>query len=710
MKISTADEQIKVYCRIISDETSHQYPVCVNLADNHSVELVEMKDQSAFEVFSKRDKIFNSPVKANKENFVEMNEFVPTVENFKFDRIFGESDSMESIFRCIDFSLEYSHCLISINRSNLLTSKNGLIASTLNLAQEKGFSIEVGMASIILGQVQSVFKGYRKIENLFCGIKNLFELEYFNPKKVKEDIYVTTLILEKERIKTCVQFADISQLSKYTEVLGKILTNCNFFKDGHIQAKDPLVQMLTKTICFGGKIHIFGHIQPSLPFLNSNRLLLYYIDNIIQNRQKNRNAYTELLLKEVRKLQKVNLNAVKQQNDLSTQVMLLKEQLKEESQKPKNPKFCETVQESSEEYIKTQDSQKESQRAPRELVDMYEKMCASLNSSENRCQELKDMCLYAEKQKTDLVDRVKMLDVTVSNYASQVKKLESDLRLERGISNDLEKLVNKHKNEIQVLETSLETLSNTIKTNKIPQYSHIDADDIHAHYYEHTTALVQTFYALDELKNYYIEDLESKYNNLVTKYNNRQEELILAGREMIEYYDLMLEEQDSELKSRIADIEEENEDKSINIQILTEKVQVLSEKVQSFDELTQKCEELNNLLTNTKKSCSEEYNKKLLENSHQLKMRLKSKLSSLKSEYVKELEDLTDKVNLLESEKQKLVKKNNQLLVQLTEKDVKQEKFLKDVRAEYEINIKKLKEDIDALKIMNLPKSKRNNK
>lgn len=702
MKISPADEQIKVYCRVISDETSHQYPVCVNLANSCSVELFELKDQTAFEVFSKRDKIVNSPTRVNKENPVHVNEIVPCVENFSFDRIFGESDSIESIFKCLDLNLEYNHCVISINRSNLLTLKNGLIVHTLNLACEQGFLIDIGMANITLGQVQSVYKGYKRIENLVSGIRHLFDQEYFNPKRVKEDIYVTTFVLEKERIRTCVQFVDISQLSKYTETLGKILTNCNFIKDGLMQAKDSLVQMLTKTICFGGKIHIFGHIQPSLPFLNSNRVLLYYIDNIIQNRQKNRNAYTELLLKEVRKLQKVNTDVVKQQNELSTQVMLLKEQLKEESQIPKCSKILEAVEETNEEYNKTQDSQvlKENNKVSTELVDMYEKVCASLKACENRCQELKDRCIYAEKQKTDYQDKVKMLDVTVSNYASQVKKLESELRLERGISNDYESLVKKQQCEKQVLESSLESLSNTIKTNKISHSPNQDLDQIHTHYYEQISSLYQAFIAYDLAKSSHLEDIEFKYNNLVQKYNTRQSELMKAGKDLIDSYEHLLEEQDSALKSKIVKIQEENEEKS-------KKIQNLSEKIQNFNELTQKCEELNNILANTKKSCSDEYNKKLQENSHQLKLRLKAKLNSIKGEYVKELEELTDQIKTLESEKQKLVKKNNQLATQIAENQAKHEKFVKDLKGMNELQTKKLKEDIEALKIMNFGNTKK---
>ena len=328
MKISTAEDQIKLYLRVIGDDATFQYKKCIKIASRTMLELFDTStDQGVSEGFVKKDRIQNSP-KSNKEALPQpiiLSE--PKQYSFTFDHIFYEDESLEAINNYINIDISYNNCLISLGKSDIFTSKQGFIIKTILYALSSEYKIEIGCASLNSDKIISLTEGYKEVKDIQEAASLLFTLDYFMPRKSRDEINVTTLILSKENEKNYLQFADVHQCGKGIDTLSKVLTNSIFSRDGPIQAKDALVQTLTKSICFGGKIIIIGNIFPTSPYIFQSRSILLYIDNIQKNRYRNRNAYTDLLLKEVRKLQKNNIKYSKKNDELSTQMMLMKDQL-----------------------------------------------------------------------------------------------------------------------------------------------------------------------------------------------------------------------------------------------------------------------------------------------------------------------------------------------------------------------------------------------
>ena len=670
MKISSADDMTRVYCRLIKDDASFQYPSCIKVLSKTTLELIDQSDQVSLDMFAKKDKILNSP-NMNKENHWIKPESSKSIEKYLFDRIFSEHDTLEDISSFLNLDLDYNHCIISICRSNLFASSNGLIPSILRKAIESGYSAEIGMAKINLGSSSSVVKGYKCVNEYVEGFRFLFETEYFNPRKAKDDVYVTTFILTRNEEKSFVQFADISQLSKNTDALAKILTDTEFNRDGGMQACNHLIQILSKSICFGGQIHVFGHIQKTAPYFALNRTILYFMDHIFHNRGKSRNAYSDLLLCEIKKLQKENLK-LKGQGQFSTQIFLTKDQYIEQADKQKKQKLLEIIEEAKDESAEVS----ENFEINNEIQKVGKDSCDSFFKLQNNELEKKVQCL--ENIITSLKTSSKNCESELNNLKEKNKHLEEEIKFYKQTYHSTDHLAARLSEENKALKDKIHGIDLTKQKKSPDKFICDELDSVHRHYYEVMTALVHMYNSYEELMSFRLEEIYNLYSAAVDKYN----------LEIINFQS----NNDQKL------IELENENKSLNGKIM----EISFELQKKNKEIEQNLLEISNMKT----EIQEVTNKVKEENSHNLKKDLKISLNREKKKFQKNIDELEKRNRMLEEQNQLLSQKYNECKTENLNLSTKCDNITEEL-ADTKIKLSNLQENYEYLKKIAECKSKK---
>ena len=402
--MNASDDHITVYVRVLSDDTTGEYNRCIEITSRTSLNLIEISsDQSSNKAFEKKDKIRNSP--PTKDTSVTcqgpINQEIKRYQ-FSFHHIFYENEHLNDIWEHLKIDIRKNNCIICIGKSDTIISKYGLIIQSIKQAFDNNYSIEFGCVGIVADKITSLTNGYQSITNYSETFNLLYCLDYFNPRKLRDEVNVCTMILTKDTERKCIQFTDVNQNCRALDFLKKILTNVDYTRGGDAQAKDPLVQMLTKSICFGGKITVIGNISPIAPFMITTRSILFFTDCIEKHKDKNRSAFIDLLLKEVRKLQKSNLVKDKKHSEISSQVMLLKDQL-------------------STQYNIANNSDYEKKLLENELIVYKEAIKKETGHTQN---DEKSKCddLLAENAKKQV--EIEYLRIENSNLQSLVEKIE----------------------------------------------------------------------------------------------------------------------------------------------------------------------------------------------------------------------------------------------------------------------------------------------
>lgn len=340
------EERVSVVLRLYGDETINQYQRCVSIINRDVIQLSETpehQDINDIEGFVRKDKLAHSPHKSEPGHILDHPEaFSQEISSpkskiketpgdflkekpqlYNFDYVYLENEPVELIVQNLNLDLKKNNCLVSVGRSEALTVKGGMIISMLKRAFDETFEVFISCA-IINTKVQPLIESNREISRFEEGLSLLYSLDYFNPRKPKESLVVTTITLEKQGEKSYLQFVDISQMGKAVENLGLVLTNSE--DSTEIPAKDKLIQVLSKTICSSGKVILLGNINPTIPYYTHSRNTLNFLDNIYKNRHKSKTLYTTLLLRQIERLQKTSNLASRNHEELGTQINQIKEE------------------------------------------------------------------------------------------------------------------------------------------------------------------------------------------------------------------------------------------------------------------------------------------------------------------------------------------------------------------------------------------------
>ena len=679
---SPSEDHIQVYVRALGDDTSFQYSRCIEICSRTSLNLLEQPlGPSIAQGFEKKDKIQNSPPVRESSPPSPPSPCIKSYP-FSFTRIFYESESIDSISTALQLDSSQNRCIISLGRSDTLISKHGLIVKTLLQASESKYSIEVGCLSINSDKFTSLTNGYQRVESLTEILSLLFTLDYFNPRKTRDEINVTTVILTRDLAKTYVQFADIHQLNKGSDVLAKVLTNCHFSRDGSAQAKEPLVQALAKSICFGGKIMVIGNIYPTVPFIIQTRAILYYLDNVEKNKNRNKGAYIELLLKEVRKLQKNNEKLNNRYEEMSSQVMLLKDQLSTQyiqiNQIDIEKKQLENeINQAREKNIIAHDEERYQARNilegnESEIAELREenyqlhgltaKYQEDLKETENKFKRIYERYTTSEKENGDLLQKIKELQYNADQTWKHVLKVESELTQYKSKFKDLEDQ-NKILKEKILEQESSKSANTSIAVDKI---SENEAEKIHLQYYEQIVVLNRALYAMKKHEDTIVNEAQAQYSDLLQEYRTRERFLNSQGREVLRYYLEEIEKHDLRAK-------EKSEEMQRIINQLEDNEKILREELEQ-----------------QKKS-----NVDVKHEIHVFKNKLKEKAKCEIAEFIKKYEEAKEVHKKILNEKNQLMIEKNALIAQgVDEKakiDSERHRFFEEKQLLLE-NIEKLKE------------------
>lgn len=717
MKIANPDEQIKLYIRVLGDDTSFQYPRCIKIPSRNLLELIEIQtDLSASSGFAKRDKIQNSPLSIKESCNQNAITIEPKQYSFTFDYIFNEEDTLESISNYLPLDFSYHNCIISIGKSDIFTSRYGYVLKTISNGLEQGFKVEIGCASLNSDKILSLTEGFKEIKDLHDAGQLLFSLDYFIPRKPRDEINVTTIILTKDTHKTYFQFADINQYGRVIDTLSKVLTNNSFSRGGTVQAKDPLVQILTKSLCFGGKILIFGNIFPTYPYLLQTRSILLYIDNIMQNRFRNRNAYTDLLLKEVRKLHKNILKASKKNEEISSQMLLLKDQLYTQAtqfnqEKNKIELECKKLEfevtEYKDNWIKSELGISESSvnKAYNELENRLNKKEAELIESyklnthlksvlqqlelekkdfDSRYSLVHDRYVKLEKENADYKQKISDLQYSADQTWKHITVIESDLSQTKSKLQESEKNCKKMKDalsELEIAKTALLLSSQTPRNEEV--YSLGPQQSLHTQYYELLVIMWRFTLGLKEEAIDQLKLAQLKYDELYHDLKSRELYLMLKIHELNDCYVKSAEKHDTENKKMLEEALKQK--KILEINEITLKEDVEKNK--------KNCSDIKAMYAKVK----EEYREEIHNFKHQIKEKLKEKQ-----------QEFNAKNEELHEQNKKLLMEKNQLLTVEVELKSKYELEIQQILEDKNSEIKNLQEQLEILKMIRDPRPKRN--
>lgn len=654
--LSSNEISIQAYVRVIDDATSLEYPRCIEILGPSSILLVEPASMQT-SAFEKKDKIKNSP---NNPEPLPQPQTDSRRFSFVFTQIFSENEPISAISNALNLSTIHSHCIINVGKSDTLISRHGIIISSINTASKANYTVDFCLVSINYNKIASLTNGYQRITDFPSMIKQLYALDYFNPKKPRDEMNIMTMILCRNYEKIYLQFADVSQIGNSFEVLQSLLTNTYFARQGSRLAKEPLVHVLSKSICLGGKVSVIANIYPTLPFIIQTRSVLVFLNDVERNKDRSRGEYLNLMLKEIKKLQK---NSLRSTSALNNEVKLLKEQLLTQGEQltQVNLENDRLDREKSQYLVAKIANENNSivndlQNSLSAALAKYDKLQILFGQQQNELQELKkkdqrgqERLIQLEKENWEYIQNLRKLQGYADNTWETTSKMEKDLAQEKIRAQKLEEICEKKQKRIEVLEQEkLNKYSNNTE-EEIPMATEIEA--IHMEHYEQIVVLNRIILGLQDVY------LEEK-NEIRDKY-----------AEMYESY----KDTEIELTKRCKDLEN---------QILVNS--------RRFEEQLRNVEKEKNIAKDESENL-----KKTNGNMHNFKNRIKEKAKAKVAEYSKKIEEFKEAIKKLLNEKNNLIEEINGLTSKASEDKMKFEKERQKLREEKEIllaNIEKLKE------------------
>lgn len=339
MDLKSREDNVTVILRLLGDGTSDQYKKCVELKGRHSVHFRRSSNFKAEELegFRKKDKIVHSPLRES-ENCSPSHKFrsnstptssKKTTENtrtFAYDYVVSEKEGNSAVCEQLNVELGKHNCIISVGRSETLTGDDGVILTLLNKVFELGFELKIGCCALVSGKVMNFIEGMRPVASEAEAAAVLKGLDYFNVKKPKDPIVVTTFMLKTEEDTVFTQLVDVSMLNKSVQTLGKVLTNTDYSGETPVHINEKLVQILYKSLGLGAEVNVIGNITPTEPHTQGVKNVLDYLDVIHRDKHKKKTTYTNILLIQIETLNKKLQTAAKNNENYRKQLAATSEE------------------------------------------------------------------------------------------------------------------------------------------------------------------------------------------------------------------------------------------------------------------------------------------------------------------------------------------------------------------------------------------------
>lgn len=277
---------MNVLLRVLDDTLVQGSEKSLTVLSNQTVELVE-SSPLAVDGFAKKDKLVYSP--SNKVLSQQSEDFkLCPVRTFSFDSVLVNEYLAPEILK--------SSILVSIGKSDTLTSPNGLIFQSILAAFADSWTVQITCGYVNQGK----FSCYIDKLTLTCGkdAEKLFNFEYFSSDKMRENLVITTLVLEKDLSRRVLNFFDVSQVGKFSEFFFNIF--CSGAISEKTQGDDIIYEILGNAFGYSPKITIIGNISPLLQYATQTRTIVLSLDALKKKRKNLNKAFPRLLLQELR--------------------------------------------------------------------------------------------------------------------------------------------------------------------------------------------------------------------------------------------------------------------------------------------------------------------------------------------------------------------------------------------------------------------------
>jgi chromosome segregation ATPase len=450
---------------------------------------------------------------------------------------------------------------------------------------------------------------------------------------------------------------------------------------------------------------------------------------LYKNRGKPRNAYSELLIGEIIKLQKSN-SRLREKVQSSTQVLLTQEEVKDQKKFMNRP--LEIIEE-KEEGFEHQEDHLGRTKCTKECNEMFEKIQEQNKELESQLKELKNeisALKNMEKNQYSELNNFKMKNKELNdellilkgcNPESTVKIAEENSKIHEKLSkiteenlkltekfskttkenSELKEALVKISGDLKNNEECLKSLEKQSKRDEETLLSHKktlsgensisksgfeqenpDINAIHKHYYELITAEAHAIKSYEDLMNFRLEELHGLYSSTVDKYNQDIHQKIHLKIET-------LQNEIKTLKGKLMETSHEIQEKNKDLELKKSEIQAKNNELFAKNqEINGKTQELDNL--NLKMNEAQKHFE--FEKSHELKRRFTKALEKEKSIFKSELDEKSSIIKQLE---QKVFYLNSQI-TDLKEKINKTE----DELAKVQVNFTELKGKYAMLKKM----------
>ena len=280
---------LNISLRILEDFNSSTYEHSIKVLNKQSVELLE-SPPTTIDGFLKKDKILYSPSSKISSQQAEDPKLFP-VKIFSFDSI-----------TCSDLPVldtSKSSVLISVGKSDTLTSKSGLICQAISASLQDAWSVQIQISQLTQGKLATYLPP--------CPVSSLSDLDsktnidYLTlSDKTRDSLFVTWVRLEKNFNKKIFVFFDLGQISRFSEVFLNFFANKDNYEK--VAGEDYVFEILASALSYSPKVLVVGNINPVAPHYCQTRAVLEYLAQVQEKRTALAQTLPRTLMAELKRL------------------------------------------------------------------------------------------------------------------------------------------------------------------------------------------------------------------------------------------------------------------------------------------------------------------------------------------------------------------------------------------------------------------------
>ena len=397
MEAKGYEERVKVYLRVLGDSTLSQYPQTVHIVSKQTLRFVDYQPTAKLiqypEGFLSREKLAHTPTKTEGVKLSETaGEIPPTMKlekEFTFDHIFEPSESLEFLRHFLSLEPGKLHCLVSLGKSDTVSSPEGLAVNYLRDVFGIGGEVSIGCAAFSGEKVTNFLsEPYEQVSSLEEVLRNPGLCDFFQGKKPKDSILVLSVFHTHQGVTGGVQFVEAVGPSRTLSLLCQAVTNSDAVTDLRTITKLRLFEVLRRTLCSGSQIFIVGNVCPVEPYNDWTAWVLRETEGVMSTRQRCVTFSVHLLLKNVERLEAQVQRSAKIAEDREVRYTEEKAKLIEE---------CETLKASLKQAIIKEGS-------------LQSDFTIRLKRSEQELNDLKDLMMLRETELLETKGRIRDLE------------------------------------------------------------------------------------------------------------------------------------------------------------------------------------------------------------------------------------------------------------------------------------------------------------